>query len=117
MGAVVKMIAKVMAKICIAVAIVAAVACLSIYLIRLPWGMVLIAKNNVLVFSTIEQAMARPNPIAMAVLPHGQRVSVVECIDVKSYMIYKVRLSGGHDGFVLDGDYVLMRNDKPAFCR
>jgi hypothetical protein len=61
--------------------------------------------------------MAWPGQKAIAKLSSGQSVPVAECVDVKHFLIYKVDLPDGRNGFVLDGHYSLMRNGKKAFCR
>ena len=59
--------------------------------------------------------MKSPAPPAIAQLSAGESVLVTKRVDVKHYLIYKVRLPDGRDGFVLDGEYTLMRDGKEAF--
>ena len=76
----------------------------------------MVAQNAVPVFATEKQAMTWPHPVPIAELSSGQTVPVTKCVDVKSYMIYKIRLPDGRDGFVLDGQYLVMRNGKRTSC-
>ncbi len=86
-----------------------------------PRGLTLVANDKVLVYATEDEAMAWPHPAAIAELSAGQSVPVTKCVDVKHYLIYKVRLPDGRDAFVLEGDYTLMRGGKeagiPGQCR
>lgn len=86
------------------------------YLIFSTDGITLVAQNAVPVFATEKQAMTWPHPVPIAELSSGQTVPVTKCVDVKSYMIYKIRLPDGRDGFVLDGQYLVMRNGKRTSC-
>lgn len=82
-----------------------------------PRGLTLVTKGTVSVFATEDDAMNKsPQPSVIAQLSAGQSMPVIKCVDVKHYMIHKVRLPDGRDGFVLDGEYMLMRNGKQAFC-
>lgn len=92
-------------------------AALAVHLIFSTNGLMLVAGDAVHVYATQEQAMTWPNPKAMTELSSGQSVPVTECVDVKHYLIYKIRLPDGRNGFVLDGNYNLMRDGKQAFCR
>lgn len=79
-------------------------------------GLVLVAEETVYIYETQKKAMAWPSQKVIAKLSSGQSVPVAECVDVKHYLIYKVELPDGRNGFVLDGNYSLMRNGKKAFC-
>jgi hypothetical protein len=79
-------------------------------------GLVLVAKDDIPVYATQEDATKSPPPSPLARLASGQSVPVKKCVDVKHYFIYKVRLADGRDGFVLEGEYSLMRGDEEAFC-
>ena len=81
-----------------------------------PRGLTLVTKGKVPVYATQEDAMKSPSPPAIAELLAGESVPVKKCVDVKHYMIYKVRLPYGRDGFILEGEYLLMRDGKQAFC-
>lgn len=81
-----------------------------------PRGVTLVTKGTLLVYATQEDATKSPSPPAIAKLSAGESVPVTKCLDVKHYLIYKVRLRDGRDGFVLDGEYSLMRDGKEAFC-
>ena len=78
-------------------------------------GLTLVTKGTVPVYATQEDAMKSPAPPAIAQLSAGESVLVTKRVDVKHYLIYKVRLPDGRDGFVLDGEYTLMRDGKEAF--
>lgn len=75
----------------------------------------LMAKDIVPVFSSQEDAMTLPKERAWKNLEPQQKVQVLSCVDVKHYLIYKVSLNG-EVGFVNEGNYVLLRNGKPAIC-
>lgn len=79
-------------------------------------GLTLTTKGTVPVYATEDDAMRSPPPSLIAQLSAGQTVPVIKCVDVKHYLIYKVRLPDGRDGFVLDGEYTLTRDGKQAFC-
>lgn len=83
---------------------------------RPPRGITLIAEGTVPVYATQEDAIKSPSPPTIAQLSAGERVPVTKCLDVKHYLIYKVRLPDGRDGYVLDGKYLLMKNGKPTCC-
>jgi hypothetical protein len=68
------------------------------------------------VYATEDDAMKSPRPPVLAQLSAGESVPVTKCVDVKHYLIYKVRLPDGRDGFVLDGEYSLMRDGKQVSC-
>jgi hypothetical protein len=55
--------------------------------------------------ATIDPASAR----AIAVLEKGERVDVLSCTDLKHYMVPEVRLPDGRTGFVLGGNFELVR--------
>ena len=74
-----------------------------------PRGLTLVTKGTVPVYATQEDAMKSPSPPAIAQLSAGESVPVTKCVDVKHYLIYKVRLPDGRDGFVLDGEYSLIK--------
>ena len=80
-----------------------------------PRGLTLVTKGKVPVFATQEDAMKSPSPPAITQLSAGESVPVTKRVDVKHYLIYKIRLPDGRDGFVLDGEYSLMRDGKEAF--
>ncbi len=80
-----------------------------------PRGLKLVTKGTVLVYATQEDAMKSPAPPAIAQLSAGESLPVTKRVDVKHYLIYKVRLPDERDGFVLDGEYSLMRDGKEAF--
>ncbi len=81
-----------------------------------PRGLMLVTKGTVPVYATEDDAINKPpKPSVIAQLSPDQSVPVTKCVDVKHYMIYKVRLPDGRDGFVLDGEYTLMRDGKKAF--
>lgn len=76
----------------------------------------LTAKSMVPVFETEADAIASPSPKTITELLPQQSVEIVRCVDVKHYLIYKVRLPDGRVGFVNMGDYIIMRDGKPSFC-
>jgi hypothetical protein len=78
--------------------------------------MTLVAKGMVPVYATLKDATKSPPPPVIAQLLAGESVPVSKCVDVKHYLVYKVRLPDGRDGFVLDGEYSLVRDGKQAVC-
>jgi hypothetical protein len=86
------------------------------YFIFSTRGLMLVAKETVPVYATEDQAMTWPHPSAMTELSAGRSVPVTKCVDVKHYLIYKVHLPDGRDGFVLDGKYDLIRNGSQTSC-
>lgn len=106
---------KIIIIITIVVAIIVGIA-FCVHLIFSTGGLLLIAKDFVQVYATEDEAMTWPHPSAMATLSPGQRVQVAKCVDVKNYQIYKVILPDGRNGFVLEGNYSLMRDGKEASC-
>jgi hypothetical protein len=96
--------------------VIAVVITVSLFYMYSPRGLTLIAKERVMLYATEDGAMTWPHPAAIAELPVGQRVPVIKCVDVKHYLIYKVRLPDGREGFVLEGNYILTRNGEEAFC-
>lgn len=74
------------------------------------------AKGVVPVYATEGDAMKSPSPPVIAELTAGQSVPVMECVDVKHYIVYRVRLPNGREGFVLEGTYTIMRDGEQAYC-
>lgn len=78
-------------------------------------NLVLFAKDSVPIYATIEDATAG-NGVVISEMIAGQHVPLLECIDVKHYLIYKIRMPDGRIGFVNEGSYLLLRYDKPSHC-
>lgn len=96
---------------------VAIVVCVAVLFYLYPMKpLMLVAVSAVSVFETKSDAMASPEPKPIVVLSVQQSVEVVKCVDVKHYLIYKVRLPDGRTGYVNVGDYVLQRDGKPSHC-
>lgn len=87
-----------------------------IWLINSPRGMILVAQGDVPVYSTVENAEAWPHPTGIYTLHFNQNVQVLRCSYGKDYRIIKVRLADNREGFVIDGDYILLRNNEPTNC-
>ena|ERR1044071_2512138 len=88
-------------------------------LLTQPWSpakLMLVSKGNVPVYATQADAVKSPPPPAIARLPAGEGVPVIECVNATQYPIIKVRLRDGRNGFVNEGVYLLMRGGKQAFC-
>jgi hypothetical protein len=81
-----------------------------------PQDLYLVAKNMVTVYMSENEAMAPVPSMTVFKIAPSERVEVIECIDVKHYMIYKIRMPDGRQGFVNDGEYSLERFDKPSSC-
>ncbi|MCU7921042.1 MAG: hypothetical protein KZQ95_22185 [Candidatus Thiodiazotropha sp. (ex Epidulcina cf. delphinae)] len=78
--------------------------------------LMLVAESAVPIYAGVDEALASPPVGIIAELQPRQQVKVIRCVDVKHYLIYKVRLSDGQIGFVNDGKYTLLRDGKPSFC-
>ncbi len=76
----------------------------------------LVARTDVAVYASATDAMGKPPVKPESSLAPAQRAEVVDCLDVKHYLIYKVRLADGRVGFVNVGEYSLERNGKPSSC-
>lgn len=101
----------------VAVVFVAAVGMAAVaYFASSTHGLNLVTKDLVLVYEAEVHATTWPHPAAMTELPAGRSVPVTRCIDVKHYLIYEIRLPDGRQGFVLDGNYELIRNGSVASC-
>jgi len=74
-------------------------------------------KETVLVYETVEKAVAFPKPEFTAVLRPEDSVPVVQCIDLKHYIVVEIELPDKTRGYVLDGKYGLTRGGRQAFCR
>lgn len=74
------------------------------------------ATGEVPIYATQEDVMQSPPPKEIARLSAGESVELEACINVKHYLIYKVQLSDGRNGFVLDGDYVIAQDGEPVSC-
>ena len=98
------------------IALLVIVIAFAVHLIFSTDRMTLVAQNIVPVYATEKQAMTWPHPEPIAELSSGQSVPLTKCVDVKSDMVYKVRLPDGRDGFVLDGEYIIMRDGKRTSC-
>lgn len=78
--------------------------------------LILVAQGKVPVFGTVEDSMKSPEPNPVMELISQQSVEVVSCVDVKHYLVYKVRSSDGTIGYVNNGDYILLRDGKKSYC-
>ncbi len=77
----------------------------------------LVAKGSVPVFATVDDSMASPAAKTVAVLQPQQSVPVLQCVDVKHYQVYKVRLPDGSAGYVNVGEYAVLGKDgKRSSC-
>jgi hypothetical protein len=77
----------------------------------------LVARDTVAVYATIEDAMASPLPKPIAELAPQQRVSILQCVDVKHYQLYRVRLPNDRTGYVNAGNYQLLdKAGAPSSC-
>ena len=77
----------------------------------------LVAKDVVPVYGSADEATSSsPQVIAIAKLKRLENVLIVQCIDMKHYQIYRIRLPNGHHGFVNEGNYQLVRDGKPSSC-
>lgn len=83
---------------------------------QIPADLYIVAQKNVPVYSFEKDAITLPSPKTGQKLVPYQRVQVIECIDVKHYLIYKIRMQNGKFGFINEGEYFLERNNKPAAC-
>lgn len=72
-------------------------------------NLVLVANGVVNVYESVDVAMAPLPQEPIAKLMPQNRAEVIKTVDVKHYLIYKVRLSDGRVGFVNDGDYILLQ--------
>lgn len=70
----------------------------------------LTATSRISVYASIDEAMDVAGA-GFTVLENGESATVLEHIDVKHYMIYRVRLSDGRIGIVSDGNIVIRRDD------
>lgn len=75
-----------------------------IYIIQRSY---LITTGIVPVYKTADDAMKSPAPQPIFMLPSGQRVRVVDIVDVKHYQIYMIHAPDGQQGYVLEGEYRL----------
>ncbi len=64
------------------------------------------AKESVPVYATLEESSS-PSSSTVAVIEPKQKVPVMECIGVKEYQVYEIRLPGGKSGYVNIGKYDL----------
>jgi hypothetical protein len=67
----------------------------------------LTAKESVPVFATVGESMASPAPHPISELEQNQRVPVLQCVDVKVYLVYEIRLPDGKVGYANFGNYDL----------
>jgi len=77
----------------------------------------LVTSEPVTVFATQEQSMEPVPGNSLAVLEPKQSVPVLDCVDVKHYQIYKIRMPDGRTGFVNAGHYTLRdKEGRPTSC-
>jgi hypothetical protein len=81
-----------------------------------PVELYLTAREQVPLYDSVEGSLQLPAAAVRSRLTISERVQVLECIDVKHYLVYKVRRSDGAVGFVNDGHYDLQKAGKPATC-
>lgn len=91
--------------------IVAVIACVlaiagALMLAKRPLDVFLVAREPVPIYES-EAASRKPSTSTRRNLRVDERAAVVECIDVKHYLVYKVRLSDGSVGYINDGKYSL----------
>lgn len=79
-------------------------------------GLTLVANNSVIVYASEEDAAKWPHVKGIAVLSKNQKLPILACVDIKSYLVYKVNLPDGRTGYVLDGDFDLFKDDKKTDC-
>jgi hypothetical protein len=77
----------------------------------------LTTKGSVPVYATLEESRSPSSP-TIAVIEPKQKMPVLNCIDVKEYEVYKVRLADGKVGYVNIGTYELTDKDSDlvTFC-
>lgn len=83
----------------------------SLFFIQRKPPLYLMENDIVPVFSSQEDAMNLSKEMAWKSLEPQQKVQVLSCVDVKHYLIYEVSIDG-KEGFVNEGNYVLLRKDK-----
>lgn len=76
----------------------------------------LVSYDIVPVYKTKAEAISSPPKNSFSKLLYNERVQVIKCVDVKHYQIYKVRLLNGEFGYVNEGKYVLLRDEKQSHC-
>jgi len=81
-----------------------------------PTDLLLVAHEIVPIYESESDAVHLSASSTHRKLKPSERVQVLKCIDVKHYLIYKVRLSDGATGFINDGNYALERRGSPASC-
>lgn len=72
-------------------------------------NLILVANGVVNVYESVDVAMAPLPQEPIAKLVPQNRAEVIKTVDVKHYLIYKVRLSDGLVGFVTDGYYIVLQ--------
>jgi len=73
-------------------------------------------KRIVLIADEDVQVSLLPNgDNAIGMISAGRKVEVLECEDLKHYIIPKVRLSNGREGYVLVGKFHLVRHSAWEF--
>jgi hypothetical protein len=77
----------------------------------------LVAKNDIPVFLTEENAWYSSDCKNMAILDCGKIVQAAQCISGKDRMTYRIQLPSGSYGYISSGDYVVMRVGRNNFCR
>lgn len=69
------------------------------------------------VFATAGESMSSATVHPISELQQNQRVPVLRCVDVKVYLVYKIRLPDGKVGYVNDGKYDLTdKNGSLTSC-
>jgi len=86
---------------------------LAIYCKKYSFCYLLFAKEFVAVYATASAAMADSESYRIAELFPQQSVPVLRVVDMKHYFILEVRLPDGQSGFVLEGSYTLLKNQRP----
>ena len=95
-----------MLKRVLAIALVLMVSLVAVFISQRQIGLTLVAEGPVAVYQT-EVASKTPSLAPLRTLSISERVEVIQCIDAKHYMIYKVRFPDGSTGFINDGRYIL----------
>lgn len=87
-----------------------------LWMVNAPRGMELIAEKDIPIYRDENYTRNTKQALQIAFLKQGQNARVVHCYYTKDYQIVVISLPDGRKGYVLDGDYVLMRHKKKVVC-
>jgi hypothetical protein len=85
--------------------------CTIIFILAIGKKLTLIAQEDIYIVKELKNIPSLTNLIG--ILKKGERAEILDCIDVKSYIVAKIRLLNDEEGYVAQGHFSL--EEMPAY--